>query len=299
MHQPIERYFKIGLIAAMAFPDYGADAAAAARTIAKDPYFHALELNPVADAAQRETIAGIAEQAHLTVCYGAQARLLSTGLNPNDLDESKRKKAEQTLLEGVDEAVSLGAKGMAFLSGKWEPESREPALSQLRRTTLAVCRYAAEKGVHIELEVFDYDIDKASLVGPATLAARFAAEIRTQCANFGLLADLSHFPMCYEDSCFILSTLRPYITHLHMGNTVIGDEKAEAYGDEHPRFGFPNSENDVQELILFLKALKQEGFFCKENPFVLSFEVKPRPQEDLHAVIANSKRVLNRAWALL
>jgi hypothetical protein len=41
-----------------------------------------------------------------------------------------------------------------------------------------LCKYAATKGMNVEIEVFDYDVDKRSLIGPAPLAARFAAEIR-------------------------------------------------------------------------------------------------------------------------
>ena len=61
----------------------------------------------------------------MKVCYGAQPRLLGPGLNPNDLDEEKRREAEKTLLEAVDEADYLGAKGIAFLAGKWRPETKE------------------------------------------------------------------------------------------------------------------------------------------------------------------------------
>ena len=151
----------------------------------------------------------------------------------------------------------------------------------------------------VELEVFDYDIDKASLIGPASLAARFAADVRCGCGNFGIMVDLSHIPMCREDSRFVVQALRPYITHFHIGNTVIGDPSMEAYGDEHPRFGFPGGSNDTPQVLEFLRLLKQEGFFRPDDPYILSFEVKPRPYEDPCAVAAGSKRVLGRAWALL
>lgn len=52
----------------------------------------------------------------------------------------------------------------------------------------------AAKGMSVELEVFDFDMDKAALIGPAPYAARFAADMRTTHNNFGLLVDLSHFP---------------------------------------------------------------------------------------------------------
>jgi len=81
----------------------------------------------------------------------------------------------------------------------------------------------------VELEVFDYDMDKAALIGPAPYAAQFAADMRTTHSNFGLLVDLSHFPTTYESTRFVIQVLRPYITHLHLGNAVV-EEGAKGYG---------------------------------------------------------------------
>ena len=73
----------------------------------------------------------------------------------------------------------------------------------------------------------------------------------------------------------------------------------EAYGDKHPRFGFPNSANDTDQLVDFLTVLKQEGFFRAQDPLVLSMEVTPWGDEDGDIILANTKRVLKRAWALV
>ena len=110
--------------------------------------------------------------------------------------------------------------------------------------------------------------------------------------------DLSHFPICYESAKDVIRTCRPYITHLHFGNAV-ADPAAEGYGDLHQRFGYPNSANDIPELYDFLKVLKEEGFFNAEDPMVLSMEVLPTKDEDELIVLANTKRCLNRAWAML
>ncbi len=150
----------------------------------------------------------------------------------------------------------------------------------------------------VELEVFDFDMDKAALIGPAPYAARFAADMRMTHSNFGLLVDLSHFPTTYETSRFVIRTLRPYITHLHIGNAVV-EKGLEAYGDQHPRFGFPGSANDTEQLRDFFTVLKEEGFLDKETPYVLSLEVKPWGEEDGDIILANTKRVINRAWALV
>lgn len=296
MRESIHRYFQLGTIQWMSYPASAKSVIDSIRTIAKDDFFDAIEVTQMDDETRKEAIK-LLEQSHLKVCYGAQPRLLGPGLNPNDLDEEMRKKAEATLIEAVDEAEQLGAKGIAFLAGKWAKETQEAAYAQLLKTTRAVCSYAAKKKMMVELEVFDFDMDKAALIGPAPYAARFAADMRMTHQNFGLLVDLSHFPTTYETSQFVIRTLRPYITHFHIGNAVV-EKGREAYGDQHPRFGFPGSANDVEELTDFFHVLKQEGFFCAANPYVLSFEVKPWGNEDADIILANTKRVIRRAWAM-
>jgi len=303
MKESIHKYFKVGLISFMAYPSTmrgddpnGLDFI---KKIAYDDYFDAIEVTWTKDDEMRGKIARVLDEAHMTVCYGAQPRLLTTGMNANAVNEEDRAKAEATLIEAIDEAESLGAKGIAFLSGKWEEATKEEGYAQLLKTTRNLCDYAKKKNMMIELEVFDYDIAKASIIGPAPLAAKFAAEMRCTHNNFGLLIDLSHIPMTYETTEFVVRTLRPYLTHFHIGNTVCENASDVGYGDEHQRFGFPNSSNDTLEVLDFLRVLKNEGFFNAEDPYVLSFEVKPWKDEDPDAVVAGAKRVLNRAWAML
>lgn len=294
MRESIHKYFQVGTIQWMSYPQSAPMDSLLA--IARDDFFDAIELKGYG--ADNEKAKAILDQSHLKVCYGAQPRLLGPKLNPNAIDEAERQKAEATLLEAVDEAEYLGAKGIAFLAGKWEEATKDQAYAQLLKTTRKVCDYAAGKNMNVELEVFDYDMDKAALIGPAPYAAKFAADMRSTHSNFGLLVDLSHFPTTYETSRFVIRTLRPYITHLHFGNAVV-KPGCDGYGDLHPRMGYPNSANDTEELLDFLRVLKAEGFFNAEEPYVLSMEVTLRPGEDEGVVLANTKRVLNRAWALL
>ena len=296
MRESIHKYFQVGTISWMSYPKR--DLLEVIKKVACDDFFDAIEIPTKLDDETRAKAAKLLAESHLKVCCGAQPRLLSTGLNPNDIDEEGRKAAEATLIEAIDQAEELGAKGIAFLAGKWQPETKDLAYAQLLKTTRALCDYAGAKGMNIELEVFDFDMDKAALIGPAPYAAKFAADMRTTHNNFGLLVDLSHFPTTYETSKFVIQTLRPYITHLHMGNAVI-KKGYPAYGDKHPRFGFPDSANDMPQLLDYLTVLKQEGFFNAENPLVLSLEVTPFGDEDDEVIVGNTKRVINRAWALL
>jgi sugar phosphate isomerase/epimerase len=236
----------------------------------------------------------------LAIGYGAQPRLLTTGLNINDLNEEGRCKAVATLKEGIDEAYEIGAEGFAYLSGKYAEETKEDSYAALLTSTRELCAYAASKGsMPVNLEVFDYDIDKKSLIGPTELARRFAREVRKDHGNFGLLVDLSHIPMYYESAEQSILPIRDLIRHVHIGNTVIKDPSLTGYGDTHPRFGFDGGENDVRQVAEFLRVLLFAGVLRKDDPPFLSFEVKPWGVEDPEMVIANAKRTLTRAWALV
>lgn len=301
MRDPIQKYFQIGLVAGMAYAPVLGELGweEVVRRVAIDGYFQVIEVNPLPGQAVRERVAALAAQGHLTLYCNAHGRLMSAGLNPNAVDEGERQRAEAALLEGVDESAALGSPTIGMLAGHWTEDTREQCLNQLEKTVVNLCRCAQAKGIRVELEVFDHDIAKKALLGPAPLAARFAERVRSRCPNFGLMADLSHFPMTYETPDQVISTLRPYLTHFHIGNTVCLDPAAEAYGDEHPRFGFPNSSNDVAQVLDFLRVLRKNGFFSAEEPYPLTFEIKPWRGEDVAVVIANAKRTLQRAWAML
>lgn len=294
MKDPIHKYFRINTIQWNTYPH--GNEIASLKSLASDLFFDGVVLKGYGQ--RNKEARQILSQSHLSVFYGAQIHLLLEGLNPNAICEEERRRAERKLLEKIDEAVYLHASSISFLAGKWEKSTQEQAYSQLLTTTRRICDYAAEKGLLVELEVFDYDMDKAALIGPATYAARFAADLCTTHSNFGVLVDLSHFPTTYETSKFVLQILRPYITHFHFGNAVV-TLGCDGYGDQHPRMGFPNSANDTAQLLDYLEVLQEEGFFHAGAPYPLTMEVIPRPGEDEDLVLANTKRVLTRAWALL
>lgn len=303
MNEPMRKFFKPGLIHFMAYPSTIKGEGAIVETVKKiacDDYFSAIEVSWIKDPQARKEVRKIIETSHMTLAYGAQPRLLTTGMNINHLDEVERLRAVETLKAGIDEAYELGAVGFAFLSGKYEEETKEKSYLSLIKSTSELCEYATSKGeMRIVLEVFDFDIDKKSLIGPAHLAKKFAEEITSKYDNFGLMTDLSHIPMLHETCEESILPIKDYLVHAHMGNTVIRDASFEAYGDMHPRFGFPNSENDVDELVEYLRVLMKIGFLNTVNPPILSFEVKPWGDEDSDLVIANAKRTLNEAWAKL
>lgn len=301
MKESIHSYMKPGTIAFMSYPEIikgeGDKIEESIGKILADPYFTAIEVTWIKDPAVRGRIAKLLGQSLVTTCYGAQPRFLTTGLNINDCNEEKRLEALASLKNGVDEAYELGAKGIAFLSGKYDESTKDRAYQALLDSTREVCAYAKSKGdIMVELEIFDYDIDKKSLIGPTEYARRFAEDIRREYDNFGLVVDLSHIPLLRESIPDSVLPIKHLITHVHIGNAVTVPG-APAFGDAHPRFGFPGSANTMDDLVEFLRALLQIGYLNKENPPVLSFEIKPFGDEDPDIVLAGCKRFLDEAWS--
>ena len=304
MQDSVYKYMKIGIVHFMAFPEGDSlhgngPIAKTVEQIAADDFFTAIELTWVKDEAEKEKVRRILATSGLTVGFAAQPPVLTMPLNPNSLDEKIRAEAVKVLKEQIDTAYEFGADGLAFLSGKdADAEKRKDAMAALAQSCQELCDYAKSKGeLSIELESFDYDIDKESLIGPSARAVELAEMVNR--TNFGLLLDLSHFPIQHESTREALTTARDYLVHAHLGNC-IKKEGVPGYGDNHPRFGHPDGENGVEEVAEFLAVLFDIGFLGEggELPMV-SFEVKPMEGESSDVVIANAKRTLTEAWAAI
>lgn len=303
MEKSMKRYMKVGTILHVSYKEVGSGEGPILECLKKivtDPYFEAVEVAHMKDPVVRKKAAEMIAAAHMTTAYGGQGLMLGAGLNINDLNEEGRQKALASLKMGIDEAYEIGAQDFAFLAGRYEAETIEESFQALLASTRELCEYAKAKGnMPVLCEVFDYDIAKKSLIGPVDRVKRYAETICAEYDNFGLMVDLSHIPMIHETIEENLLPVRRFIRHAHMGNTVIRSPECPAYGDEHPRFGFPNSENDVKELADYLRLLMEIGFISEKNRPIVSFEVKPFEEEDPDICLANAKRTLDLAWELV
>ncbi|MDC7245842.1 MAG: TIM barrel protein [Sphaerochaetaceae bacterium] len=303
MRESIREYCSLGIVHSMAFPDSQKSADAYLSTLKellKDDYFEVIEIGALPFAQLNTVVPPLIRSAHADLTYSGHSRLFSQKLNINSLDEIERERAVETLKEGIDEAYSWGALNFQFLSREFEEQTKEKSLDALVRSTLELCEYAKKKGeMKICLEIFDYDIDKRSLIGPAFLAAEYAARVTARYDNFGLMVDCSHIPMIHETIDEAIDPVKEFIVHAHMGNTLISDPSDPSYGDNHPPFGYPESENDTAYLAQYLKKMLSVGYLDKEKRPVLSFEVKPQHNQDPHIVIANAKRTLRDAWRMV
>ncbi len=301
MQESIYGYMKVGVVHFMAYPATMRGEGSILKTlreIAEDDFFTAVEICHIKDEKIRKKAKKLLKASHLTIAYGTQPRLLAKKLDLNSFDKEKREEAIGEVKAGVDEAYEMEAQGLVFLSGK-DPgeEKREEARTLLVSSINRICDYAESKGkLGIVLEMFDREIDKECLIGPAEDAKKVAEEIRKDCDNFGLMVDLSHPLLFNETPTQAIRPIKDYLVHAHIGNYVSRDKKHIAYGDQHPRFGIEGGENDVEELGEFLRVLLNVGFLNTKNPPMVSFEVKPLPDESSGVVIASAKRVLREAW---
>ena len=311
MAEDWRKLMDLGIIHFMAFPiirDEGPILPTAAK-IAQDDFFDVLE---VRRSEHPEVMAGlkrIAEQSKLKLGMGAQPGLLLNKLNLNNTeDEANRRAAIEEVKQSIDAAYELGCPICACLSGPdVEDAKRGRAMDLLVDGLVELCEHSKSRAgdgepVWVSVEQFDHETDKKCLIGPSQRAAEMAERVKAQVDNFGLTIDLSHLPMLGETPQEVLSTVIEHVIHVHVGNCMVSDEADAAYGDKHPRFGYPGSENDVDELAHFMEALIYSGYFEKDLPTekpIVSFEVAPIGDEDPEFVIASTKRTFNAAWAKL
>ena len=304
MNSSLHNYMKVGTIHHVSYPFAGGDESQKLVTLKKlltDGFFEAIEVGHFNDPMVRLQAIGMLRAAHVgAIAFGGQGITLGAGLNINDLDDARRAKAVQALKKGIDEAYEFGASYFAFLAGRYVDDTVEQSYQALVSSIHELCSYAREKGgMGLEIEVFDFDIEKRSLIGPVDRVVRLAQEICPVHDNFSIQIDSSHIPLLHETIEQSVLPVRPYLRHAHMGNAVMRDPSLPGYGDNHPRFGFPDSENDTRELADYLRTLLECGFLNEKDRPILSFEVKPQPGEDPDLVLAGAKRTLMDAWRLV
>lgn len=299
-----KKYMHVGLVHFMAFPEVltgEGPVLETLETVLTDDFFDVIEITTIRDSDIRKTAREMLVSSKIKVTYGSQPVQLVNKLDLNSLDAGLRQAAINRCLSCVDEAVEMGCRGIAFLSGPHPGQAKlKQATDLLVDSFDRICSHAASKGdLKVVVETFDFDIDKKALIGPNAEAVRFSERVREKHDNFGLMLDLSHLPLQRETTRQALHLAKDHLVHAHMGNCVVKDPLHSAYGDQHPRFGIAGGENDVPEVAEYIRTLIEIGYLKKDQPQILSFEVKPLADESSQIVLANAKRTLREAWELV
>lgn len=303
MSANLHNSMKVGIVHFMAYPEtMGGDGPTVdtIKKIVQDDFFSGIEITSINNPEERKEATQILQSGGMTVGFGAQPILLRNKGNLNSFDEAERRRAIDLVKGGIDQAYEVNAAKLGFLSGAKPDTQQDVALQLLTNSIKELCDYAKSKGdLVLSLETFDDETDKKCLIGSNKLAVEVAKEVRKVDPTFGLMLDLSHLPMQRETSRDALTVARDYINHAHIGNCYIKDTSDPAYGDQHPRFGYPGSEVDVSELAEYLRSLLEIGYIGEGIKNIVAFEVKPVGTESSDIIIAQSKRTLIDAWSLL
>jgi sugar phosphate isomerase/epimerase len=297
------RHMRLGIVHFKAFPEveFGQGKMLdGIKKIAEDDFWTAIEIGPSRDVRVRNQVRQILEVSHLTVCYATQPTVLGGKLNPNSLDQAERRRAISALKSCVDEAYDVGASYVRLLSGKDPGDAKREEAKRIFADSLReVLDYAKQEGdMRFTLKVFDRSIDKCSLIGHFSDAADLGRALCPEYPNFGLLADLSHFPLLGERPEDAIPLVKGFPLHFHLGNCVMRDRRHPCYGDLQPRFGIPGGEVDVPQVRDYFRLLLEHRLLDPKDPPVVSVEVRPLLAEEYsEIIIANAKRVVRQAWA--
>lgn len=305
MEQSMYAAMRVGIVHFKAYPGIETGAGPIVETLERlcaDEFWTAVEVGWIKDYRERHEARVLLEQSHLSVAYATQPKMLSNKFNLNHFDPAERARAIEAVKSSVDEARQLGAEVVRLIAGKDPGDARREEAKKLLVDSLEqILAYAAEDGdgLRFTLKLFDRAIDKKNLIGPARDALDIARALRPRWPNFGLLVDLSHFPLLDETPDESIPMLAEYLDAVHLGNCHFRDKRHPAHGDIQPRFGLPGGETDTPEVAHFFRVLRANGFFDKPERPIVSAEVRPvMAGERSEVILANAKRVIRDAWAL-
>jgi sugar phosphate isomerase/epimerase len=302
--------FDLGVVLPLAFPESRESEEglmASLDYLLTDTDFGAVELGPIADKSLREKVRSLTALAQVQVVYLPILPMIYNNMPLGSADRGARQTALQQVQQLIDEATEVGAT-LAMVASPPDPgpEAREAMVERLAEDLRALSDYADSRShyrrLFLTLENFDRDVEKKRLIGPTVEAAALARAIDRD--NFGLTIDLSHLPLLQEHPADALNAAQDVILHAHIGNCVADNPNDPLYGDFHPRFGYPSSANDVDDVLAYLQALRKVNYFERvaerlgSRPIV-SFEIKTQPGESPRYILANGKRTVARALSRL
>lgn len=212
--------------------------------------------------------------------YNIGDRLGEKPVFPATTDSKEREYSLDILRRETEFAVEVGAKKIIFGSGKDVPAEREDAQKRFEEFVLKWSEFIP-KDVWLTLEPTDRDVDKHFLYGNMAETCETVRNIRKAgMKNMGILLDMGHIPIMHETLESAATIGGDLLEHIHLGNCVIQDKANLYYGDKHPCWGYAGGEYDEKDGELFLKYLKDAGYFSRGNERTVSFEMRPLKEKN-------------------
>ena len=156
------------------------------------------------------------------------------------------------------------------------------------------------KDVWLTLEPTDRDVDKFFLYGDVQETCQTVRNIRKGgFEKMGILLDMGHIPIMHETLESASAKIGDLIEHIHLGNCIIKNKANPLYGDKHPCWGAVDGEYDEKDGAVFLKCLKEVGYFTRGYEQTVSFEMRPLAGMNSEQTVEYLAKWFEQAYALL
>lgn len=193
-----------------------------------------------------------------------------------------RRKGVTDCMKLYESAVRMEADKMLILSGPvWEMpdgKDRDRIISQTRKSLQEMERQLRQDGPQITLEFFNDRGEPWLAVGDIALVQEVFRGIPE--TKIGITFDTSHAAQLGENVLTAFKTLRPWISHLHLANSVSRDKQDPMFGDKHPLFSIEGGDFSLAEIRKLYRTLEENGDLAQVD--ICSFEVISRGEEDLY-----------------
>ncbi len=197
---------------------------------------------------------------HLSVVYLAGYHLKRERLDIASPDEAARTQAVSACVDMLKRAQLLGAAKMLILSGPSDAARDTQAVVQCAAQSIHELISVGERRFgscfpQITLEFFNPHGDPYLSVGTPEVARAVAARVNSR--HFGLTFDTSHVAQMGLDITHTMEQLYPYVTHLHLANSVSRNAQHPLYGDKHPLFDIPQGDLTTGDIAAFLRICRE------------------------------------------
>lgn len=268
-----------------------------------DTDFSIIDITHISNREARKQACDILRHTGVRVVFSGIPPMVFNGYDLSSFDKSEREAAVIYGMELIDEAISVDAETVFFISGPDPgPEKRRQSYGILADSMRSLCSYAgvrsSSRELVVALEPADRNVQHKQLLGPFSEAVILAREIRRDCKNFGLVVDQSHIQQLDEQPESVFPQCAGFIRHIHLANAVVDDPAHPLYGDQHPPFGVPGSRVGVKDLSRFITTVLETTFWDGTMKPGMSLEVKPRPGEKPCTVISRAKADFVEAWTM-
>jgi sugar phosphate isomerase/epimerase len=225
--------------------------------------------------------------------------MIGPARNPHSPDPAIRRDTLEEVIAHLLRAHEIGARKAVIASGVNPGEALfAEQTAYFVDYVIALCQ--AVPGMEVLIEPFDRSIGKNLLIGSTMEAADVVRRVQERGQpNSGLLIDMGHIPLMGETFAGALQAAKPYVRHIHLGSCVMSNPANPLYGDMHPPWGYEDGENDVPELIEFLRQLFEIGYLGGESKPTVTLEMRPYPDMSERQSVDIFLGKLDEAWRAL